>query len=92
MNKQNKKANKLAVEGIIIPANWDDNGRITDVTIHTDDEQIYFVEQTGAGQELSNLIHEKVKAKGKIRERLDGHRHIAVQSYQKVEEDKNGFI
>ncbi|MBT8349692.1 MAG: hypothetical protein KJO26_00420 [Deltaproteobacteria bacterium] len=86
MVKQNKKANKPIVEGIIIPEKWDGNGKVTGVTIQTSDESIYLVEHTKSGQELLNLIHEKVEAKGKIRERLDGSMLIAVQSYRKVEE------
>ncbi|NNK85816.1 MAG: hypothetical protein HKO91_09720 [Desulfobacterales bacterium] len=86
MVKQNKKANKPIVEGIIIPEKWDDDGKVTGVTIQTNTENVYLVDHTRVGQELLNLIHEKVKAKGKIRERLDGSMLIAVQSYRKVEE------
>jgi hypothetical protein len=87
MSKQNKKADKPIIEGIIIPEKWDDNGKVTGVTIQTNDEKVYLVEHTRAGQELLSLIHKKVEAKGKIRERLDGSTLITVQSYLKMEEE-----
>lgn len=86
MNKQNKKAGSPVIEGIIIPAKWDNNGKVTGVTIQTNDEKVYFVEHTRTGEELLGLIHQKVEAKGKIRERLDGNTLIIIQSYRKVEE------
>lgn len=92
MDKQNKKMGQSIIEGIIIPEKWDDDGKITGVTIQTNNENVYLVEHTRVGHELLNLIHEKVKAQGKIRERMDGHTLIAVQSYQKVEEKFNNDL
>jgi hypothetical protein len=92
MSKQNIKAAKPVIEGIIIPAKWDDNGKITGATIQTDDENVYLVEHTRAGEELLGLIHKKVEAKGKIRERLDGSTLITVQSYLKVEEETENDV
>ena len=87
MSKQNKKADKPVIEGLIIPAKWDDDGKVTAVTIQTDDEKIYLVEHTRAGEELLGLIHKKVAAKSKIKERLDGSTLIIVHSYREVEEE-----
>lgn len=86
MSKQNKKADKPMIEGIIIPAKWDDNGKVTGVTIQTNDEKVYLVEHTRTGEELLGLIHKKVEAKGKIKERLDGSTLIIVQSFKKLKE------
>jgi hypothetical protein len=87
MRKQNNKTYKPVIEGIIIPAKWDYDGKVTGVTIQTNDENVYLVEHTRAGEELLDLIHKKVEAKGKIRERLDGSTLITVHSYRKVEEE-----
>jgi hypothetical protein len=92
MSKQKKKDNKPLIEGIIIPAKWDDNGKVTGVTIQSNDEKVYLVEHTRAGEELLGFIHEKVEAKGKIRERLDGRTLITVQSYRKVEEETGNAL
>ena len=74
------------IEGIIIPSNWDDNGNIKGVSLHTSDEQEYRVEYGGVGQELLAHIHHKVAATGKIRERLDGCLYINVKSYMTIGE------
>ena len=87
VSKEKKKTDKPTIEGIIIPAKWDDNGKVTGVTIQTNDEKVYLVEHTRAGEQLLSFIHKKVEAKGKIRERLDGSTLITVHSYRKVEEE-----
>ncbi len=74
-----KRAPKI--EGIIIPSNWDEDGNIKGVSLHTADEKEYRIEYGGVGQELLAHIHHKVAASGKIRERLDGRLYINVKSY-----------
>jgi hypothetical protein len=74
------------VEGIVIPSNWDDNGNIKAVSLVTADEGEYRVDYGGVGRELLEHIHSKVKATGKIRERLDGRLYISVCSFLPVEE------
>ena len=79
-----KKGIKPVIEGIIIPSNWDDRGVIKGVSLFTPNEQEYRVQLNKLGKELLNLIHQKIEAKGKIRERLDGSRHIILSSYRKL--------
>ena len=86
MNKTSKRTIKPKIRGIIIPERWDDNGSILRVALHTNDEKAYLVEHTQKGKELVNLIHKKVEATGKIKERLDGKMFITVQNYTIVEE------
>ena len=86
MNKVSKRTAKPKIRGIIIPERWDDNGNVTRVAIHTDDEKAYLVEHSRKGKELVNLIHKKVEASGKIKERLDGKIFITVQDYTIMEE------
>jgi len=74
------------IEGIIIPSNWDDEGNIKGVSLHTADEKEYRVEHGGVGKELLSHIHRKVEAAGKIRERLDGRLYISVRDYQPLGE------
>ena len=69
------------IEGIIIPSNWDEEGNIRGVSLHTTDEKEYRVEYGRVGRELLAHIHDKVEATGKIRERLDGCLYINVRSY-----------
>jgi hypothetical protein len=89
VNKTSKRIIKPKIRGIIIPERWDDNGDIIRVALHTNDEKAYLVEHTRKGKELVNLIHKKVEATGKIRERLDGKMFITVQNYT-IKEEQNG--
>ena len=74
------------IEGIILPSNWDEDGNIKGVSLHTSDEKEYCVEYGGVGRELLAHVHHKVTAIGKIRERLDGRLYINVKSYMTLEE------
>jgi len=74
------------IKGIIIPSNWDEEGNIKGVSLHTADEKEYLVEYGGVGMELLTCIHHRVEATGKIRERLDGRLYINVRSYMPLAE------
>ena len=74
------------IKGIIIPSNWDEEGNIKGVSLHTADEKEYLVEYGGVGMELLTCIHHGVEATGKIRERLDGRLYINVRSYMPLAE------
>ena len=70
------------ISGIVIPAQWDANGNVITVTIHTRDEKVLLVEHTKIGNDLLNLIHKEVEVTGKIRERIDGKTCIGIKSYK----------
>ena len=76
------------IEGVIIPSNWDEDGNIKGVSLHTSDEKEYRVEYGGVGKELLGHIHHKVAATGKIRERLDGRLYINVKSFMTLGESQ----
>ena len=80
------KRSKPLIEGVVIPASWDENGIITGVSLHTSDEKEYHVEYGGVGRELLAHIHHKVEATGNIHERLDGRLYISVRGYLTIEE------
>lgn len=91
VNRPKKRAGKSMIAGIIIPAKWDDNGKVTGVTIQTNDEKVYLVEQTKTGEELLRLIRQKVEVTGKIRERLDGSTLIRVHEYKTIDEQFGNY-
>ena len=74
------------VTGIIMPHNWDENGKVIQIAIYTNTEEVYGVALTRLTQKLIKLIHKKVEVKGKIREHPDGNKSIAVQNYIVLEE------
>ena len=87
--KKRTKDNQPLIEGIIIPSQWDDNGKIIGVSINTNDEKEYLIELFGAGNDLLSLIHQKVAVRGKIRQRIDGSNLIRVTNYKPVPEKLN---
>jgi hypothetical protein len=87
-----KKSNYPSITGIIMAHNWDKNGKVIQVAIYTNAEEIYLVEHNHLGRELLNHINRRVEVKGKKSERLDGNRYITVQKYvvlAEIVEDEN---
>jgi hypothetical protein len=76
---------EIEITGIIMPHNWDENGRIIEIAIYTDTEDVFGVEHNRLTQELKNLMHRSVEVKGIIRIRPDGNRSIAIQNYTALE-------
>ena len=81
--KSNKRQSRFSViSGIVIPVQWDANGRVITVTIHTKDEKVFWIEHTKIGNELLTLGHAEVEVTGKIRERIDGKTSIGIKTYK----------
>ena len=81
LNSVKKKSQKSTISGIVIPDQWDTNGKVLAVTIHANDEKVFLVEHTKIGNDLLNFIHKEVEVTGKIRERLDGRASVGIKSY-----------
>ena len=77
---------KIIITGIIIPNNWDENGRIIGIALYTNTEEIYAVEQSGLIRDLMNLVRKKVEVKGKISEHPEGKKSIAVHNFVVIED------
>ncbi|MGD8209713.1 MAG: hypothetical protein PVH37_17100 [Desulfobacterales bacterium] len=77
---------KIAVTGIIMPNNWDENGKVIEIALYTNTEDLYTVEQNSLTQELIKFMHTRVEIRGKIRKHPDGKKSIAVQKYMVLEE------
>ena len=69
------------VTGIIMPHNWDENGKVIQIALYTNTEEVYGVTHTRLTPKLMKLIHNRVTVKGKIREHPDGNKSIDVQNY-----------
>lgn len=92
MNNSKKKSKKSVITGIVIPDKWDAEGKIMAVTIHTNDEKVFLVEQSRTGTDLLNFIHKEVEVTGKIRERFDGKTSIGVKNYKIIDEQSKPSI
>ena len=76
-----KYAQHSDVTGIIIPNNWDENGRVVQIAIYTNKEDVYLVEHRRQGKELLDHINKRVIVKGEIGEGNDGNKLIVVNNY-----------
>ena len=79
-----KGVSKNAIEGLVIPNEWDENGKITGISIHTDKEEIYLVAHNRLEGELINQLHIKVWIEGKIMKRFNGSKLIQVRSFKPI--------
>lgn len=78
-----KKAISMnGVEGLIIANQWDDNGKIIGIAIHTNQEEVYLVAHNRIERELLRHLQLKVGVKGKIMECPDGSKLIEVKSFE----------
>jgi len=75
------------VTGIIMPHNWDINGRIVEIAIYTATEEVYRVEHNRlAHQIMMNFLHRRIAVQGQISKPLDGNMTIAIQKFSVLEE------
>ena len=75
------------VTGIIMPHNWDENGKVIQIAIYTNKEEVYLVEHNQKEKELLNHINQRVAIKGKILRGNDGNPFIVVKNYIVLAED-----
>ena len=83
------------VTGIIIPNNWDENGRVIQIAIYTNEEDVYLVEHNRQGKDLLSHINKRVAVKGKIMEGNEVNQFIVVENYSVLSEildDENDKI
>ena len=76
-----------AVTGIIMPHNWDDNGRVTQIAIYTNKEEVYLVAPNQKEKELLTCINKRVAVKGQILRGNAGNRIVVVNNYSVLAED-----
>jgi hypothetical protein len=70
------------IRGILVPADWDEEGNALAVAISTPGENEYVIEPDSKGQELLRLLRQEVEVVGFVeKERKDRSRIITVKSY-----------
>jgi hypothetical protein len=86
MIKKTNKSRSASITGIILPAKWNDQGKASRISIHTDNKKEYQVNFSGAGKELLNYTYKTVEIEGKPKEQLSGSLTIDVKKYKIIEE------
>jgi hypothetical protein len=91
IKKSKKTSGPQPISGIIMPSRWNEQGRPARIAIHTDNQQEYEIDFSGAGKELLNLAYKKVVVLGKLREQLNGRATLSVRQYQIIKDgSENG--
>jgi hypothetical protein len=73
----------IYVEGIIIPANWDNNGNVVDLAIATRDEEEYLITDKDQIARLKPLLRQEVEIEG-ITQIQEGKIIIKVKKFSKL--------
>lgn len=73
----------ICVEGIIIPASWDNKGNVLDLVIATRDEQEYLLVDKDQVARLKTLLRQEVEIKGILQTKA-GRKAIQVKKFSKL--------
>ena len=73
----------ICVEGVIIPANWDERGNVVDLAIATSDEKEYLITDKKQVATLKPLLRQEVEVRGILRTK-EGRRVINVKKFRKT--------
>jgi hypothetical protein len=70
----------ITVRGLIIPVDWDQEGKVVGLALSSYDEQEYRIEMQDKGIELFKCVRKEVEVTGSIDER-DGKKIFNVKKY-----------
>ena len=62
-----KAPTMVRIKGIVVPADWDEDGKVVSLAIATGDEQEYLIENHRQIADLWTLLRQEVTATGSIR-------------------------
>ncbi len=71
------------LRGLIVPVDWDENGRVTAVAISDFYEEEYLIDRKDKGEELKDLVRQEVRLKGVVRQ-SKGRKMITVWDYSLI--------
>jgi hypothetical protein len=81
----------ICVEGLIVPASWDNKGNVVDLAIATRDETEYLITDNDRVAELKPLLRQEVEIRG-ILQTKEGKKIIKVKGFSKLEIRSNTKI
>ena len=83
---------ETTVRGIVVPAEWDDRGKVLHVAILTPDEGQYDVSDSGFGRCLLAALREEIEACICIDQTQMDRRQVTILSYRVVDEDDDDSV
>ena len=75
--------------GILIPTDWDDNGKVTAIGLSGTDEKQYLIGKNEKLGELLGLIRREIEIIGPLLERA-GRKVILTKRYRLISREPNG--
>ncbi len=79
-----KSGDEIIIRGIITPCEWNDNESVKSISISSEDEQEYLVEDSVKGRELLRNLRKMICASGTCREDEDGRKYFKVKKYWRI--------
>ena len=76
----------ICVEGIIIPANWDNKGNVVGLVLAARDEEEYLIGDKEQVTRLKSFLRQEVKIKGILRTK-EGKKIIKVKKISKLKKE-----
>jgi hypothetical protein len=73
----------ISIEGIIIPANWDNNGEVVNLAIATRNEEEYLITDKDQIASIKPLLRQEVEIEG-ILQTKEGIKIIEVKRFSKL--------
>jgi hypothetical protein len=77
------KATMICVEGIVIPAKWDNKGNVVDLAIATRNEEEYLITDKDQVARLKSFLRQEVKLTGILRTK-EGKKILKVKKISKL--------
>ena len=71
----------IKIQGIVIPAGWNENGNVTALAISTFNEEEYLIEKNQQEIQLYSFIRKEVEVDGIIKG-FNGKKRIEIRNYR----------
>jgi hypothetical protein len=74
--EHHKQENRETIAGVLTPAGWDEDGRVTEVMLSAIDDEEYLIEN---GEKFIEMVHHSVQASGIVRRDRKSFRTINIK-------------
>lgn len=88
MEKTHTENETITTVGVVIPVEWEDNGRPVAFAISSYEEKEYLIDlRTRVGKELAGIEKQKIRVTGTLGRAVKKRRVISIKSYEKLPSD-----
>jgi hypothetical protein len=88
---QHVQPEQTAIQGLIIPVDWDDRGNVIAIAISTFDEDEYLINMDEMGKELMGYLREEIEISGQYLVK-SGKEMIRVVEYEVKKRSRSSII